>query len=201
MASKTQIGNMALAHLGKGNQVANIETERSQEAISLRLFYDIALEATLRSAPWPFATKIQALALIEEDPNNEYSYSYRYPTDCVDLRRILSGARNDSRQSRVVYKIGQDNAGKVIWTDQEAAEFEYTARADDPSLYPPDFILALSYKLGELSAPALTAGDPFNLAEGCLMKFRLAISEAKANAFNEEQRDEEVESEFIRARG
>lgn len=200
MASTTEIANMALAHLGVGKQISNLETERSEEAIACRAFYDLARDVSLRAARWPFATKITALALIEESPNDEWDYAYRYPTDCLDLRRILSGSRNDSRQSRVQYKIGQDAAGRIVWTDEEEAEFEYTVKTDNPAFYPPDFVLAMSYRLAMLIAPRVTAGDPFSLGEEAAKQYQKAIAQARAASLNEEQVDEDVESEFIRAR-
>src|SRR5665648_440114 len=97
MSSATEICNMALGHLASGKEIANLETERSAEAIACRRFFDSARDAVLRDFSWPFATKIKALSLIEEDPNSEWAYSYRYPTDCLNFRRILSGTRTDTR--------------------------------------------------------------------------------------------------------
>src|SRR5688572_11149621 len=111
MASETEIANLALSHLGVGKEIANLETERSQEAVACRRFYDTARDATLRDFSWPFATKIAVLGLIEADPNDEWDYSYRYPSDCLQLRRILSGVRNDTRDSRVPFKLAHDDSG------------------------------------------------------------------------------------------
>ena len=91
MASKTEIGNLALSHIGIGKEVANIETEQSAEASALRRVYDTALRKTLRDFNWPFARVIADLGLIEEDPTDEWDFSYRVPSDCVSFRRIPSG--------------------------------------------------------------------------------------------------------------
>src|SRR3972149_5101754 len=126
MPSKVGIVNIALGHIGVGRAISNLETESSQEAITARLFYDLALETVLRDSPWPFAAKIAVLSLIEEEPNTEWAFSYRYPTDCIMFRRVLSGLRNDSRQSRAPYKLAQDDSGTIIFTDEEDAQAEYT---------------------------------------------------------------------------
>lgn len=191
---------MALSHLGVGKEIANLETERSQEAAACRRFYDVALEATLRDRAWPFATKIAALGLIEEDPNSEWGFSYRYPTDCLKIRRLLSGTRNDNRQSRMPYKLGQDSSGRLIWTDLEDAECEYTILADEPGLYPPDFTLALSFRLASYVAPRVTGGDPFKMGDRALQMYAAELGLASQSSFNEEQAEEEVQSEFIRGR-
>jgi hypothetical protein len=200
MASKVGIVNISLSHLAVGKEIANIETEKSEEATTARRFYDTALEATLRDFPWPFATRITTLALIETTPNTEWAYSYRYPTDCLYLRKILSGIRNDTRQSRAVYKIASDSSGLLILTDQQNAEIEYTLRATNPQFYTSDFVMAFSYYLAALMAPSLTGGDQFKLGDKVLKLYQFEISRAVSRAENEEQREEEPESEFIRGR-
>jgi len=201
MASSTEICNLALSHIGVGKEIANLETEKSEEAAACRRFYDTARDEVLRDFTWPFATVMATLGLIEEDPNDEWSYSYRYPSDCLMFRRILSGQRTDTRDTRVPYKIAQDSSGTLIFTDQENAECEYTIREDDPLRYPPDFVLAFSFLLASYIAPRLTGGDPFKLGQRALQLYALQISKAQANAKNEEQPDIEPDSEFTRARG
>lgn len=200
MPSKVEIVNITLSHLAVGKEVANLETEKSEEAAAARRVYEMAKDFCLREVYWPFATKITALALIEEEPNTEWGYSYRYPTDCLRVRRVLSGLRNDTRQSKVTYKIAQDSAGLLLFTDSENAQIEYTIRADNPQLYPADFVMALSYYLAWMMAPRLTGGDQFKLGEKALKMYDVFIKKAAANAFNEEQAEEEVESEFERER-
>lgn len=200
MASSTEICNLALSHLRVSKEIANLETERSQEAASCRAFYETARDATLRDFAWAFASKIDSLPLVEEDPNDEWAYSYRYPTDCLKIRRILSGNRNDSHQTRQPYKVIQDSAGLLILTDKRDAELEYTIRADDSDRYPADFILAFSFRLAAYIAPRVTAGDPFKLGERALRMYQLEMSMAQASDVNEEQPDVLPESEFIRGR-
>jgi hypothetical protein len=198
--ASTVIANLALSHLGVGKTIANVETEHSQEAAALRAFYDTARDESLRAFPWPFATRIVALALVEEGPNDEWAYSYRYPSGCLMFRRILSGTRNDSRQSRVPYKISQDDAGLLILTDAAQAEAEYTVREDNIENYPPDFRMALSFLLAFYVAPRLTSGDPLGLGNRAFKLFNSALAQAAAAAANEEQPDEPPDSEMIRSR-
>lgn len=202
MASKTEICNIAISHLGIGKEIANISTEQSDEANACRRFYDTARDAALRDFPWPFATKIVSLSLIETFSGGtyEWTYSYRYPSDCLDAKRIKSGQRNDTRQSRVPFKILKDSAARIIYTDEENAELEYTQRVEDPSFYPPDFIMAFSFRLAAYIAPRLTKGDPFQLRRQAMEMYDLEISRAKAGSTNEEQPDQLPNSELERAR-
>jgi hypothetical protein len=200
MASNTEICNMALSHLGIGKTLSAVETDRGEEASTCRVFFETARDATLRDFAWPFATKIAALGLVESDPNDEWAYSYRFPTDCLKLRRMLSGVRNDSRQSRSPTKIAKDTAGKLIFSDEVDAQAEYTVRVSDPAFFTDDFILALSLRVASYIAPRVTGGDPFKMGERAMRMYLQEISVAKASALNEEQSEEDPESEFITAR-
>jgi hypothetical protein len=200
VASSTEICNLALSHLGVGKEIANLDTEQSQEASACRRFYETARDACLRDFSWPFAMRYDELALVEEDPNDEWLFSYRYPTNCMRILKILSGTRNDTRQTRVPYEIAQDDQGRLLFTDQENAEIRYIYKETDPDKYTPDFILALSYRLAYYIAPRLTAGDPFSRGPASLEAYQIELSRAAANAVNEGQVEEEVNSELQRAR-
>lgn len=199
MATQVEICNLALSHVGVGKEIAEIE-EKSREAMACRRVYEPALRSALRSAFWPFATKFVALGLVSSNPTSEWSYSYRYPSDCLRFRRILSGIRNDNRQSRIPYRFVNGASGQEVYTDQSSAEAEYTVFVDDTSRFPDDFVMALSYLIAFLIAPQLTGGDPFKLGDKAKAMFDMEIGKAEAAAANEEQAEEDSESEFIRAR-
>jgi hypothetical protein len=200
MASDTQIANIALSDLGTGKQIANLETEKSTEANVMRQFYDLALDTTERDFPWPFTTKFATLDLVEEDPTSEWKYAYRYPSDCLKLRRILSGVRNDNRQTRVPYKIGHDNQGQLIYTDKADAEIEYTRRVTEASRFPADFTLAFGHRLAAYAAPRICGEDPFKMGPRAMQLYLFEIATAKASSQNEQQDEEEPEAGSIRAR-
>lgn len=200
MASETEICNIALSHLGIGKEISHIDTDPSDEAAACRRFYDTARDSVLKEVPWPFATKIRTLALIEENPNDEWDYSYRYPSDCLFIRRFITTIRNPGQDERVKYKIAQDASGLIIYTDEYTPTIEYTVRETDPVKYPADFIMAFSYLLAFYVSPRLTKGDPFNLRASTFQAYQLEISRAAAHAFNEEELDLPPESEFIRGR-
>jgi len=198
--SKTVICNLAISHLGIGKEIANLDTEKSEEAQACRRFYELARKKVLRDFNWPFATKRVVLSLIEDNPNDEYGYSYRYPSDCINIHKIFSGTRNDTRQSRVHFSIGKDSSARVIFTDEENAEVQYTEDLNNPLFFPPDFELAFSYFLASLVASRLTKGDPFGLRSSALEAYAAAISDTKAGSLNEEQAEENPVSEFERNR-
>lgn len=200
MSSNTEICNLALSHLGVGKEIANLETEKSQEASACRRFYEITRDQVLRDFAWPFATKVVSLALIEEDPNEEWAFSYRYPVDCLDVRKILSGTRNETQDTKVPYRISNDDTALCIYTDLEDAQIEYTAKVTNVDFFPVDFLQALSLRLAAYIAPRVTAGDPFKMGDRALQLYRQEMSIARANAVNEQQDERIVDSEFILAR-
>lgn len=199
-SSNTEICNLAISHLGSTDEIDDLETDSTPEAAACQRYYEQARAQVLRDFPWPFATKFRTLDLIEEEPTDEWGYSYRYPSDCLILRRILSGSRNDARQTRVAYRIAKDDDGKLLYTDMEEALAEYTEDMTDVTLFPPDFVMALSFRLASYIAPRLIAGDPFKLGDRAVKYYFAEIASARAQALNEEQPDEEPLSEFERAR-
>lgn len=199
-SSSTEICNLALSHLGNGKTISNIDTERSAEALACRAFYETARDVTLRDANWPFATAFRALGLIETDPTTEWTYSYRYPTDCLKLRRFLSGIRNDNRQSRTPYRIARDDAGRIILTDLVDANVEYTFKETSVIRFPSDFVMALSFRLAAYIAPRVTGGDAFKMGERALRLYTFELGKADSSAASEVQDEELPDSEFIRTR-
>ncbi len=196
--NETRISNMALHHIGVSKRIAEF-SENSLEANTCRLFYEINFQQCLRDFPWPFATKFHALALIATDPTTEWGYSYRYPPDCVEARRILSGVRNDHPKSRVPYRIGIDDEGQLIYTDMASAVLECTMMVT-PNFFPPDFSKALSLRLASDIAATLQKGDQAKLGAAALQRYYLEVDRAKANAANEEAAEEAPDSEFISER-
>ena len=199
MASKTEVCNLAISHLGIGKEIQDFETEKTSEAKTCRRFYDSALRRALRDFNWPFARRFFTLNLIESDPTTEWAYSYRYPSDAVMARRILSGTWPENNATLVPYLLAGDSSGRIIYSDQENAVLEYTTFVEDPAFYSSDFELAFSYLLAYYIAPRLTDVN-FNLKEQMLTYYNLEIDSAMSNANNEEQDAREVESEFIRVR-
>lgn len=200
MSSRTLISNLAISHLGIGVEIANVDTEKSEEAAACRRFFDLATEASLGDLTWTFTTKFATLNLLEETPEDEWAYKYRYPSDCITLRRILSGVRNDTSRSRIPFKLSRDGGGQVILTDQYQAKIEYTERVLDAQYFSAEFSLALSFRLAAYIAPRVTGGDPFKLKDEMLKQYLLELGAAKTNNMNEETQEQRPESEFITTR-
>jgi len=201
MASKTEIANMAISHLGIGKTITNLDTDKSQEAQACRVFFETAKNAALKDHDWSFAWKEATLNLIEENPLDEWGYSYRYPTDALTIRRIVSGQQCDTLDSVVPFVIGSDSSGKLIYTDRSEARVQYTFDVDNVDLYTPRFTLALSFQLAYYIAPRITGGDPFKAKADMLTQYKMELGSGTRNNMNEERRGNRSDSEFIRTRG
>lgn len=204
MASQSSTANLALGHLGFGTEVANLITDKSEEATALRRFHDEALEITLRDFNWGFAKAWIDLALVEEFDETStvkgYTYSYRYPTDCLKIRRIWSGMRNETLHKKIRYEIASDVSGRLIYTDLETPSMEYTKSITDYNIFPSDFIMAFSLRWALYVPNRLLGGDPFRIKQDLFAQYQIEIANARNNDLMEQQFDEPLESAFIRER-
>jgi len=201
MASQIDICNQALGHLNVSTLIEDID-EGTSEANACRLFYDPDLRLMLRSFQWPSHTKKQALQLVEELTDEEYAYSYQYPNDCVEFRRIMSGTRQglETNDTKVPWKIVRGETQRLIYTDTSEAVGEYTVVEDNPEVFHPDFVKAFSYLLAASIAPRITGGDPMRLADKCLSLYQYWMSFAVAKAATEDSPGPPPDSEFERSR-
>lgn len=196
MANRTEICNMAISHLAIGQVISAWDTDQSVEAVALRAFYPTIRDQMLTSFEWPFARKIASLALLEEDPNDLWEYSYSYPADCVTMLRIVSGSRVDQFDSIVQY----ERMGSAIYTDEDDADIEYIYRVTNEALFPADFVMALSLRLALAIAPRVIAGDNQALLKRLQDQYIYEMLTAQANAANEAARYGDIESDYAKAR-
>lgn len=199
MPSSTEICNLALAHVGSSKLITSL-TEKSDEARACNQFFDQTRQEVLREFPWHFTTRFQELALIEEQPTNEWGFSYGYPSDALTIRRILSGIRRDTIESRARFRVVRGESSQVIFTDTVDACAEYTVNETDAGRFPVDFVNALSWKIALYIAPRLTEGDPFKVMREIQRGYVAAIGIAVSSFANERGEDRKPESESITIR-
>lgn len=61
MATKTEICQMALSHLGNGRPITDIDTDSTNEADTIRQFYDVVQNQMLREYRWGFSKTVKTL--------------------------------------------------------------------------------------------------------------------------------------------
>jgi len=201
--SVISICNLALRRVGSRKTITDLGSNESEEAIHCNALYAHARDTVLDAFPWPFAMKYATLDLVEDlseeedDENRDWNYSYRYPTDCLKVRRIVTSA---GRLETVPepFEIGQDSAGLLIYTDEEDAKIQYTARFTNSAQFSPIFADALAWRLAADLAMPLSQEE--SVRETAERFYRYALGEAQATHRNESQRDRSMTSDFIDAR-
>lgn len=201
--SSVELANLALSHLGDTKGIASMD-ERSDPARACNRWYEQCRDEVLRDFAWPFAITTATLALVEEFDSDtaEWAYSYTYPSDALYLTRSPYGSSrtptNDTTQKwRIVRNA---SGGKLLYIDQDEATIEYVAQVTDPTEFPPDFTVALSYLLASRIAPAVTSEARKENMLLMLQLYKDAIGNARANALNEQAPDVPPDSGFITAR-
>ncbi len=196
MASEVEIGNLALGYVGVAHEISSLD-EDSTEAEQVKRFYATTRDEILRGPfVWPFARRYVALALVAEDPNDDWAYAYRYPTDCVRALRLVDGHRIQT--TRIPWEVASDDTGRLIYTDQADAVLRYVKRIEDPEQFDASFVEALAWRLAsKLAIPLSRSAKERDYA---FQRYRIELATAQANAANEGETDDDPEPESIRAR-
>lgn len=148
MASRVEIWNMALSHIGHKARIADPD-EVSVEANYCRIFYPSALNVALERFAWTFATRRIALSEVE-NPVDHWMFAYALPNLCVAPRAVLPPECTDDSLEQD-YAIETDEDGSfILYTNMEDAVLKYTAYVEDTTKFTPLFVSALSYGLASL---------------------------------------------------
>ena len=195
MASEVQIAKLALQHIGDRWDISDL-TEATPEAEQVNLVFDDTRDALLRQQPWNFAKKYASPATLSGTVPGNWTYMYAYPTDAVRVNGIIDPVETGTPIKFEVARNASDV--KVVLTDQEDAEFFYTARITDTVQFDPEFTMALSYALAARLAMPLTGeraimGDMDTLA-------RNIVNSAWETDSNEGIEEDLPEATWIQAR-
>jgi hypothetical protein len=182
-----RVANNALRLIGIGQKISSLDDE-NHRAEACKDAYHEARDLILSSFKWPFTTRRVALGLVEADPNDDWRFSYRYPINCVVVRRIADSAGLPDYVP-TPFTLGQDDTGRLIYTDVENAAAEYSATADDPGEWPNCFADAVSGELAERIAPIFKVGnDKLQMAQQfkaqALMRAQGITQQEQMNAKN-----------------
>ena len=195
--SKIQIWNMALSRIGVKDFIIG-ENEASDEASVMNIHYDEAVRKTLTDFPWPFARGYFILNLVEERPNGDWAFSYRYPSVAMRIRRILRPEVGFRDADPPPFVIGGDDTARLVYTNREQAEVEITRPILDVAKFSEQFTDVLAWYLAWQSAPSL-ARIP-NAVQSAQSGYLIAASNARVVDANEVQQEEPHEAEWIQER-
>lgn len=189
---KTEIINTALSHLG-ADTIHDID-EGSPEANAAKQYYDIARRSALRDGVnWGFATKIERLALLDEQPV-DFAYAYALPSDYIRVINIVPKTESYSADGNIYpFKV---RSGKLV-CDLEEVYAAYIFNETDTNNFDTLFIDAFSYLLA--SKMAIRVASSKDLMQINLQLFHDLISTAGASSTNE-NKSPKVANPYVDAR-
>lgn len=155
--TRLQIYNLALWNLGVKTTLQST-TGTDPKVVALNLFYDVALEQTLKDNDWNFARAYKDLALSStgKSENPFYQYEFDYPNDCLSAREIVSLDPN----TNIDFEVSSNTSMKqVINTNVPTAKLKYTRRVDKEAFFTPEFVMALGWYLAFLICDGIGFGN------------------------------------------
>lgn len=196
MASKISIINMALGWLG-APPIAAL-TEKRPEAIYASLYYDSALEQTLRDHRWNFAQRRRRLAALDVPDGYQgiYENAYALPVDCLHAHTVLDAAENTFP---FIVALVEDGGSKIVLTNVASAYLAYTALVTVPELYDPNFVRALSRRLAADIAVPILKNNAQKVQEAETLYDR-ELTRAKLADYREGKPEDEEDVSWIKAR-
>ena len=173
--TKAKIFNMTLKNLRVSVSIQN-SNQTDKNTLILNEFYDVAREQVLKDFDWNFANSYRELSLTGNIPQNpKFLYEYDYPNDCLFAREIIPYVSSDL----VEFEVASNSTGqKVINTNQTPAILRYTKSVDNETFFSTEFVMALSWYLSFLAAPAITGNRA--IQSDCMNVYTHILAKSKA---------------------
>jgi hypothetical protein len=198
MASQSDICNMALGFIGVSLTIGNIN-EQSNGSVTCLQFWNIVQDYMLRQYNWKFAAyRVTAQPLA--DPPQNWGYVYPLPADCLKVKCItIPGLRNPRADQRAPFEQAAiAGIGRVIYTDMNPCELQYTSQITDTEQWDPMFCIAFAYLLGSFIAMPLSSTP--SVAAQCRAASEQTCQLAIAQDLVESQPDAPPDCAFISER-
>ena len=192
MASKVNIYNMALLHVG-ATTIAAVDDDAKGVRV-LDQFYDTVRDKVLAAFPWNFAIKQAALVQLAAVPTFGYAYAYQIPTDCLNVLKI--SPENDFRIAKGgALETDYDNSG----TGADPLNLEYVCQITDETKFTPHFAETLALALAVDIAVPMTS--KVTLRDELWQRYNQALGEAQTMDWRQDVDTTEDTDTWILARG
>ena len=200
--TKAKIFNLTLSSLLLSKEVTNTETDPGNEVRILNLWWDTALESTLKDLDLDRLSTPITLELITELYEGPWKYVYKYPTNCAKFRRIVSGHLIDNNRTHIAKRTGQYEGQDAIFTNEYQAVAECMPKNISLAALSPMAAVAVSKRLGVLSAPLVVGKGAAKLITELEQAYVIAKVEAQEDDHEENfnYEEESIRSEFVAAR-
>jgi hypothetical protein len=166
------------------------------------LYYCIA--ASTNNTPpnttyWAAAADTDTEAPAYANTGGDWTYAYRWPDDCLRLRRLVDDATGRKHnRTPIPFRSGRDANGQLVYTDRPEAFLEYTT-LDCDNLWADDLFLdAFTWRLAAAFAPSLSRNKL--TAADCLNAFAGTLRMAAAVHMDEQQQERPGDCEWLEVR-
>lgn len=199
MASVVEICNLALGNLGK-DDISSID-EASAEAKACKKFYGITRDTALQAYPWTWARATISLAEVTNLKPNKWLYAYQRPSGCLKIILVTDETMADYMPSGDGIALGghkYEVEGQLIYCDLSPAYLVYTSLVEDPELFSPGFVDAVSAALAARLAMPITRD--LKIRADAVALARSSMGSAQEADANEERSSSDYPSDRIEAR-
>lgn len=180
MATDLGICNRALSRIGIDEYLEDLDDPKPS-AVSCKLHLAPCRQELLQDIEWPFARKMEALALVS-DTVPGWKYVYRYPVDCLTVQKVALCETDPTVAYRILADTDDDH--RLIATDLEKAYALYTYDVKDPNQMTANFRSALSWRIAAELALALRADA--GRGQFAQNQYLRALEGAGAHSLNEQ---------------
>lgn len=193
--AKVDIANMALAHLGKA-EITSL-SESTIEARTANFWYDKVCRVAKARSLWTFDRAIRALAEVANDYEERWAHKYERPNDAAKIARMIP--RFDPLDRTSAPPIPYQQLGDAVYCNESPAKADILLDGTNPTNWPDDFALAVSYLLARNMAPKLTRKSSYVADTNSL--YINTIELAIQNDAGQEPTYYAQDSEYLSARG
>ena len=153
--TKLEIYNIALVQLGQTPITDLASTDKT--VIKLNAVYNAALNSTLISQKWDFATAYADISanLVDDDLVGRFSRSYSLPADLALIRFAYTNPSGFEYENVEDNLLDYELVGDVLTTNSETVFIEYTKTLNAPEDGPTTFGEAVAFRLATLCAPSV----------------------------------------------
>lgn len=200
--TSVEICNLALARIGVKAFIDDLDDTARIEAIVCKQLYTPSLESMLVMFPWDFAQGITQLGGSLSDPRNGWLYMYTLPSRVLQPIRLQTDGVifPQTSSERIPFQIGWDSttSSVVLMTNAESPYLVFTRRITDPTVLPPYFTDALSWKIAADAAMSLAVKGDFERV--ARERHQQALANAAATSLRVGQDEGTPPSELITVR-
>lgn len=202
ISSKAKIANIAANALLLEKRIVDLDTDDSNVAVILRSNFEQALFMTLEDLDLDSTVEQADAELIEEEPNELWLFSYKYPANCAFLRRLQSSTTFDTRNTLIDKAIRINDGRKCIFTNEQDAILEFIPKDIPLETLNASTVMCVGINLARISSPLIVGKGAAKLKDELRKEYLLWKAEAQETDRLENRSviTDAEESEFVAAR-